>query len=152
MSSEMTSNSNCCIFWILNQTPTPISSIFWYHNFCKIGAPLRRRIQSYNFHIVFSNSTTNKFSIKDYVLSTDWTPVKELFTLANLKCALLLLTSPIWLLLKLLVCFIEKVGGFKLAKMIFDFPWALLKFAFTNFFLASFDIYSDVLQGIKFIR
>ena len=109
------------------------------------------KIQSILF---YSNNPTSRktVSVKKLIFSKDWDPVKDLFTLEKLKCVILYLTLPIWLPLKVLIWLFDAIGGVTLTFAIIGLPWPLIKFAFSNLFLASFDIYSDVIQGVKFIR
>ena len=84
--------------------------------------------------------------IKKLILSEEWNLVEDIFTLELFKWLLLLLFSPVWLAIKVLVTLI-----FKLWERVKNWPVFYIKFVLFDLILVTSDIATDVVQGIIFI-
>ena len=81
---------------------------------------------------------------KKLILSRDWHPVGEFFSLQHLKLLMLFFLSPIWILIKFLATF-----GLWIYDKVKDWPWFFIKFFVFELVLVTTDIGSDTLQGIR---
>ena len=83
-------------------------------------------------------------SVKNLILSEDWSSVGDFYAIEKFEWLFLFLLSPMWLVVKAFATI-----GINIHKLIKDWPWFFIRFAVFELVLVTTDIGSDTWQGIK---